>query len=82
MLKAIFKNYPLWFMLVWGCVMIGFVVVFIVGLNLPVLMGLMAVFYGANAIRSWKNERSYAYIAIALTIVFAAAAVITHNYTS
>ncbi|WP_151736206.1 hypothetical protein [Paenibacillus tengchongensis] len=80
MLKAIFKNYPLWFMLVWGCVMIGFIVVFIVGLNLPVLMGLMMVFYGANAIRSWHKERSYAYISMTLAVVFGIAAVITHNY--
>jgi hypothetical protein len=79
MLKTIFKNYPLWFMMIWGCVMIGFIVLFITGINLTLMMVGLMILYIANAIRAWKNERILAVISAVLVFVFAAAAVITYN---
>lgn len=77
MLKTIFKSYPLWFMIIWGCVMIGFVVLFITGINLSLMMGGLMILYIANAIRAWKNERILSVISIVLVGVFAAAMYLT-----
>lgn len=79
MLKTIFKSYPLWFMIIWGCVMIGFIALFITGINLTLMMVGLMILYIANAIRAWKHERILAVISVVLVFVFAAAAVITYN---
>ncbi|GGG03909.1 hypothetical protein GCM10010912_55860 [Paenibacillus albidus] len=73
MLKTIFKNYPLWFMLIWCAVMIGFVVIFITGINLALMMGGLLILYVSNAIRAWKSERILSVISIVLSCVFAVA---------
>lgn len=77
MLKTIFKNYPLWFMIIWGCVMIGFVVLFITGINLSLMMAGLMILYIANTIRAWNNERIMGVISLVLVVVFAAATYVT-----
>lgn len=82
MWKTIFKNYPVWFMAIWGCVMIGFIVLFITGINLSLMMAGLMILYIANAIRAWKNERIMAMISIVLVAVFAAATYFTYYFSN
>jgi len=70
MLKRYLMKYPLWFKIIWSCVVVAFIIVYLTGFNPVVLFGGMIVLYIANALRAWKGERNLAISSLIFAVVF------------
>lgn len=70
MIKSYFTKYPLWFLIIWGCVVALLLIVAVIGLNPVLVMGGMVVLYVANAIRAWEKERLLAIVSCIFAVVF------------
>lgn len=70
MYKNYLAKFPLWFLIVWGCVLIAFILLIATGFNPVIMMGGMVILYIANAIRAWEKERLLAIVSCVLAVVF------------
>ncbi len=70
MYKNYLAKFPLWFLIVWGCVLIAFILLTATGFNPVIMMGGMVILYIANAIRAWEKERLLAIVSCVLAVVF------------
>jgi hypothetical protein len=69
MLKKYLTKYPLWFVIILGCVLVEIIIVILTG-YLVLLFGGMIVLYIANAVRAWKDDRKLAIVSLVLAVVF------------
>lgn len=70
MFKSYLAKFPLWFIIVWSCVVIAFILLIATGFNPVIMMGGMVILYIANAIRAWEKERLLAIVSCVLAVVF------------
>lgn len=70
MIRRYLTKFPLWFTIIWGCVLMEIIIVLLTGFNLVLLIGGMIVLYIANAVRAWKDDRKLAIVSLVLAIVF------------
>lgn len=70
MFKNYVMQYPLWFLVIWGCVVVLFLYLIFTGYNAFMLYGGMIALQAANAARMWRSDRRMALVFLIIAVFF------------
>lgn len=70
MFKNYVMQYPLWFLVIWGCSVALFLYLIITGFNTSLFYGGMIALQAANAARMWRSDRRMALVFLIIAVFF------------